>query len=292
MTKQTWGISGGDHITPDVVAVSSLGGGILYEVWRAFDERLYAPVVVKILRPDVAADERRRRELAREAEFLDRLRHPSIVRLFDVDPEGERPHLVIENIDGPSLSSLIGKHGGLPIQQLVPLAIELGSAAHFLRRQGICHLDIKPSNVIMGAPAKLIDLSIALSAEAAAATTHPVGSDQYMAPEQCRPHELGTMGPASDMWGIGATLFRAAVGRRAFTTGDPDADDPAVKWPQLVEDHRPVPEKVPAAFAELVLACLDRDPAHRPLPAEFVDAMEPIMARMPTAKLSGFSIKL
>lgn len=292
MSVDAWGYRDGDHITPDVVAVAPLGGGVIYEVWRAFDERLYAPVVAKIMRPSAVQIEHRRHDVAREADLLGRLQHPSVVRLFGFDADAERPYLIMENIDGPSLSATIGRHGGLPIQQLVPLAVELGSAAHFLRHAGVCHLDIKPSNVIMGAPAKLIDLSIALDAEVAADTDRPVGSDQYMAPEQCLPGELGSIGPASDMWGIGATLFRAAVGRRAFSTGDPGATDPSVKWPQLVEDHRPIPDHVSPAFMALVLSCLERDPADRPLPTEFVDALEPIMATMPQAKLSGFSIKL
>lgn len=292
MTEDTWGFAAGDYIAPEVVAVAPLGGGVIYEVWRAFDERLYAPVVIKVMRPAALAVPGRRTDLVREADLLERLRHPSIVRVFDADAEAERPYLIVENIDGPSLSSAIGRHGGLPIQQLVPLAIELGAAAHYLRRVGICHLDIKPSNVILGAPAKLLDLSIALDAQIAAETHHPVGSDQYMAPEQCEPHRRGVMGPASDMWGIGTTLFRAAVGRRAFSTGDPDAATAAERWPQLVERPRRVPEKVPAAFAALILSCLDPDPERRPLPADFVDALEPIMAAMPQARLAGFSIKL
>lgn len=291
MTSSTWGLQQGDHIAPGVVALSPLGGGIAYEAWVGFDERLYAPVVVKVLRPDARDDEHKRADFDREVEFLTRLEHPSIVRIFGADAEAERPHIVLENIDGPNLSKLIGRHGALPVQQLIPLAIELGAAAHYLRAEGICHLDIKPSNVIMGAPAKLIDLSVAVSVEEAAVADYPIGSDQYMAPEQCLPGERGTMGPASDMWGVGATLFRAAVGRRAFTTGEESASGPA-RWPQLVERPRQIPDRVPPAFAELLLACLAPEASERPEPAAFVDALEPLMANMPTARLSGFKIKL
>ncbi len=157
-----------------------------------------------------------------------RLNHPGIARLFAYDDEGERPYLVLENIDGPSLSSLISKHGYVPLHQLLPLGLELSSALHYLRQEGVCHLDLKPSNVIMGAPAKLIDFSIAMDVKDATDLDEPLGSDEYMAPEQCLPGELGVVGHASDMWAFGATMFRAAAGYRAY--------EREPRWLQLTEE--------------------------------------------------------
>ena len=77
--------------------------------------------------------------------------------------------MVLEHIDGPRLSSLIRRHGPLPEQQYLPLAIDIASALHYLRYVDVVHLDIKPSNIIMGAPARLIDLSVARSRERAEA---------------------------------------------------------------------------------------------------------------------------
>ena len=76
------------------------------------------------------------------------------------DADGPRPHLVLEHLEGPRLSQLLRKHGALPMEQLLPLALELASALHYLAGQDVVHLDVKPSNVIMGAPARLIDLSV------------------------------------------------------------------------------------------------------------------------------------
>ncbi|MET1036981.1 MAG: serine/threonine-protein kinase [Aeromicrobium sp.] len=285
--SDTWGLAGGDAIAPGITAVRSVGGGEVYEAWLAFDERLYAPVVVKAVRPGHVGTEGARAGLLREVEMLSRLNHPGIVRLFAYDDEADRPYLVLENIDGPNLSSLISKHGYLPLHQLLPLGLELCSALHYLRREGICHLDIKPSNVIMGAPAKLIDLSIAMDVSDARALDQPVGSDEYMAPEQCLagdPAAGGVVDHASDMWAFGATMFRAAAGFRAY--------DREPRWQQLTARPHAVPHFVPAALGDLIAACLAPSPGGRPRPDEAAAALEPLMDRLPQARLSGFKISL
>lgn len=280
----TWGLAGGDTIAPGLTAMSCVGGGEVFEAWSAFDERLYAPVIVKVMRPGHADDAASRSALLREVEMLSRLNHPGIVRLFAYDDEAQRPYLVLENIDGPNLSTLISKHGHLPLHQLLPLGLELCSALHYLRGAGVCHLDVKPSNVIMGAPAKLIDFSVAMDLDQARALDHPVGSDEYMAPEQCRPGALGEVGQASDMWGFGATMFRAAAGYRAF--------DREPRWQQLSQQPHELPHFVPRALGELLLSCLAPSAADRPLPCEAAAALEPLIDRLPQARLSGFKISL
>jgi serine/threonine protein kinase len=277
-------LAGGDLIAPGLTAVKPVGGGTVYEAWLAFDERLHAPVVVKVMRPDQVGDASAHEGLLREVEMLSRLNHPGIARLFAYDDEAPRPYLVLENIDGPSLSALISTHGYLPIHQLLPLGLELASALHYLRGQGVCHLDLKPSNVIMGAPAKLIDFSIARDVKHAAELTEPLGSDEYMAPEQCVPGERGTVGHASDVWALGATMFRAAAGYRAW--------DREPRWQQLAEEPYDLPDFVPGALQDLIHQCLAPAAADRPLPDKVARALEPMLERLPQARLSGFKIKL
>jgi serine/threonine protein kinase len=110
----------------------------------------------------------------------------------------------------------------------------------------------------------------------------PIGTDEYMAPEQCEPAR-GGLGYPADVWALGATMFRAAAGHRAF-------DHRKTRWPQLTESPRPLLGRLPPVLSELILACLDQDPARRPLPAEFADALEPLMANLPTSRLAGFKI--
>lgn len=142
----------------------------------------------------------------------------------------------------------------------------------------------------MGAPARLIDLSVARTSEAAAALRNPIGTDAYMAPEQCEPPSTGTPGPASDVWGLAATLFHAVAGYRPFDDGAMESDDVTLRYPQLVEDPYELPDRVPHEVAKIVYAGLDKDPAVRPLPHEVAEALEPVLARQPRARLAGFKV--
>ena len=112
--KDSWGFGPGDEITPDLTAVKLLGGGSSYEAYLAFDEVTYGPVVVKVVRPDQVADESSLRGLRREVHALATVNHPVVVRGLRHELEGERPHVVLEQIDGPRLSSLLRRHGRLP----------------------------------------------------------------------------------------------------------------------------------------------------------------------------------
>ena len=229
--RDGWGLGEGDRITAELTAMRLLGGGAAYEAYLAFDEITYSPVVVKMIRPGQVTDPSSLRGLRREVAALAAVNHPVVVRRLRQVVNGDRPHLVLEHIDGPRLSTLIRRYGPLQEQQYLPLAIDIASALHYFRHTGYVHLDIKPSNIIMGAPARLIDLSVMRRAEAAAALDHVIGTDAYLAPEQALAPGAGRPGHASDVWGLGATLFHAVAGQRPFPDGDPEAPETADRFP-------------------------------------------------------------
>lgn len=271
-SPDSWGFVEGDPITAELTAVRRLGGGSAYEAYLAFDEVTYGPVVVKVVRPDRVADERSLRGLGHEVEALATVNHPVVVRGLRHELAGDRPHVVLEAIDGPRLSSLIRRYGPLQEHQYLPLAIEVASALHYLRRIGWTHLDIKPSNIIMAAPARLIDLSVARTVERARRADR-IGTDAYMSPEQWEPETYGEPSPASDVWGLGATLFEAVAGHRA-------CDLPT-------EELADLPDRVPAEVAKVIAACLELRPADRPAPHEIAEALEPVLDRQPPVRLGG-----
>lgn len=283
-----WDFGPGDAITEELTAIRLLGGGSSYEAYVAFDDVTYGPTVVKVVRPGRVRDSSSIRGLRREVEALSRVNHPVVARGLRAVLEGERPHLVLEAIDGPRLSTLLRKHGALPEHQYVPLGIEIASALHYFRRVDLVHLDIKPSNIIMGAPARLIDLSVARPSADAGLLTYPIGTDPYMAPEQCDPPRSGAPGFASDVWGLGATLFEAICGERPFDKGDETADDPEDRFPQLVRRPCRLPPSVPVDVAELVMSCLTADPEARPRPHEVAEGLQPALARLPKGVLAGW----
>ena len=249
--RPTWGLAAGDEIAPGRTVLRALGGGHRYEAFLVWDEHRLAILVAKVLRPDQA---HALADLTAEAELLQRLAHPIIVRGFGAVTGGRFPHLLLEHLDGPTLAQLLDE-GPLALEQVLPLALYLASALHYLANEGIAHLDVKPSNVVMGAPPRLIDLSVARTHERAARTRAPVGTDAYMAPEQAKPD--GRLGAPTDVYGLCATVYEAVAGARA----------PA-----------PLPRRTPRELAAILRAGLDPDPAARPAAREVALALEPLLA--------------
>jgi serine/threonine protein kinase len=280
--KSEWNFEAGDEIAPGRSALKKIGGGSRYEAYLVWDETLYSIVVTKVLRPSLISDERALRGLIGEFELLRRLNHPVILRGFDAVLDGPRPHLVLEHLEGPRLSTLIRKYGWLPPEQLLPLATQLCSAIHYLAHERVCHLDIKPANIIMSGPPRLIDLSIARSVEQAARSGRGVGTDNYMSPEQCDPDRFGPVGPASDIWGLGVTLYQAATGALPFSKSSPEK-----RWPVLHEEIRPFDRVVPDAIAMPLLACLEKSSPNRPTAAELHSEFEPLLAHLPKPRLGA-----
>ena len=282
-TTESWELDEGEEIVPDRFALKKLGGGSDYEAYLAWDERMATLLVAKVLRPHLVGNEHAEKSLAREAAALGRLHHPLLVRGFGAVLKGSRPHVLMEHLEGPHLARLIRKYGYLPLEQLVPLAINLFSVAHYLANESMVHLDIKPRNIVVGVPPRLIDLSVARSLSRAERVTGYVGTDLYMAPEQCEPNKHYTIGSPADVWGIGATLYHAASAERPFERPkDYDANDPRARFPQIESDAPPLdPKKMPGMVGDVIMACLRRDPAERPSAREAMDQLEPALAALP-----------
>ena len=259
-------------IAPGRHAVRLLGGGRRYEAYLAWDDDLRALVTVKVVRPHRVDHPGTLAGLAGEARALEALRHPGLVRAFDAVLDGERPHLVLEFLDGPRLSTFIRREA-VSIEQVLALALELASVVHHLGRRGWVHLDIKPRNVIMAGPPRLIDLSVARPVEDARrdSARDTIGTEGYMAPEQRVRERAGEIGPATDVWALGATVFEL-IARRPAGTGSPGD----------------LPRGTPPALAAAVLACMEPLPAGRPTASELGDVLEPVVDALPRPRLGMF----
>jgi serine/threonine protein kinase len=272
--KESWNLAEGTQIAEGRAVVEPLGGGRRYEVFLVRDETRGVEAVAKVLRPDRVEDERAVNALRREASFLERLDHPVLVRGLDAVLDGPYPHLLLEYVAGRNLRELLSEEVTLSVAEALSVGIDLLDAVDYLAEAEIVHLDVKPSNVVMTDPPQLIDLGAARTVEELSVRRSPIGTASYMAPEQCDPEALGPIGPAADVWGVGATLYHALTGSTPFSKPGPRGSHSLVRYPQLVEEPLPIPDYVPEPVARAIDSLLARDPEDRPAATDAADALE------------------
>lgn len=271
----------GAELAPGLHVVDLLSRGEALDVYEAFSSDLLCSVIAKTVRPDRADVTRVRDRLLLEGELLQRFAHPHLPRAF-ATITGRFPVVVLETIAGPTLEEIIdSRPRRLPATDLAHLGRQLCSATHYLHRQGFLHLDIRPANVVArDGVAVLIDLSIA---RPPGPVRRGLGSREYLAPEQAR----GTVvTAATDVWGIGATLFEAATGRAPFAPLD--AEEEAARAAGVyLQGVRPAPapsrlgRRLPTPLAALIADCLSPDPGQRPSVLEAHDRLGQLVGPSP-----------
>jgi serine/threonine protein kinase/Tfp pilus assembly protein PilF len=254
--------------------VGPLGAGGMGEVYRARDPKLNRLVALKVLPEHTAADPERRDRFTREAQSLAALTHPHIVTIYSVDEADGVLFLTMELVDGKPLNELIVK-GGLPLAQLLTLAIPLADALSAAHQKGITHRDLKPANVMVTADrrvkvldfglAKLMDaspLQMAVSALPTAALTGEgriAGTVAYMSPEQA---EGKPVDPRSDIFSLGTLLYELATGDRPFT-GDTSVSVVSSIMKDTPRAATEVNPALPREMGRIIRQCLVKDPTRR-----------------------------
>lgn len=269
--KCSWKIPRGREVVPGRRVIERLGGGTRTEVYRCTDDATGTPVVVKVLRPGRTGEEDVRM-LRRESQTLAVLDHPGFPRLLDADLDAEPAWLAMTHVDGPHLSDLVRSHGPIDVEQAVPLALDVAGALAHLHDRGRVHLDVKPSNVVMGERPVLLDLGASRTVEAAARLRPGIGTQHFLSPEQASPGELGVPGPPSDVWGLGMTLLVALADENPLSARWDDGEEDEVA---LAEACRAAAQRhAPSALRPLMAACLATDPADRPAPTHVADLLD------------------
>lgn len=253
-----------------------LGGGERTEAFLVRDPHGQR-TVIKVLRPDRAGDAGARRRLGREARLLRGLDHPAVTRLLRVELDAPRPFLEIAHVCGPRLSTDVRRHGPLVARDVARLGRSLAETLAHVHERGVVHLDVKPGNVVLGAVPHLIDFSVAHDLQRAARIDGFVGTDAWASPEQADPSRWSRIGPASDVWGLGATLSFAMTGRRPFPDGA-RAGSGAARFPQLVVRPLALPADTPAELAGLIGRMLSHEPANRPSAASIAARLADLAA--------------
>jgi serine/threonine-protein kinase len=273
---------------PGYEVKAELGHGGMGVVFRAWHLRLNRPVALKMLLAGAYARPEERSRFLREAEAVAALRHPNIVPVYDAGDVDGRPYFTMELVEGGSLA---GKLAGTPqpAREAAALLATLAEAVEAAHRSGIVHRDLKPGNILLtpdGVP-KITDFGLARRLEDGNGLTLsgvPVGTPSYMSPCQAR-GDKSAMGPATDVYALGAILYECLTGRPPFR-----AETPTATLQQVLADD-PVPParlnpRVPRDLETICLKCLDKEPLRRYASAQALaddlrrfERGEPITAR-------------
>ncbi len=269
-------ISSGTRLGPYEI-LAPLGAGGMGEVYRARDPRLGREVAIKVLPADRLADEKRRLRFVQEARAASQLNHPNIVTIHEIERDGEHDFIVMELVQGKSLDKLIPR-GGMPVKDVLRLAIPIADAVARAHAAGIVHRDLKPANVMVtdaGVP-KVLDFGLAKlvahedNSDPAAATEVTAapelsqtglvsGTPAYMSPEQAEGREIDAR---SDVFSFGSLLYQMVTGQRPFTGTSRRETLRAV----VADEPRPpsaLVSGVPAELDKLILRCLRKEPERR-----------------------------
>ncbi|MET8504439.1 serine/threonine-protein kinase, partial [Streptomyces sp. NPDC004787] len=255
----------------------SIGRGGMGKVWRAHDEVLHRVVAVKELTAGRFVAEADRLVLhartQKEARAAARITHPGVVTVHDVLEHDDRPWIVMQYVDGPSLADATKESGPLVPREAARIGLHVLGALRAAHAAGVLHRDVKPGNVLLARDGRVLITDFGIAAiegdSSITRTGELVGSIDYLAPERVRG---GDPGPASDLWSLGATLYAAVEGNSPFRRGSPISTMQAV-----VTEEAPFPERA-GALAPVIVALLRKDPAERPRADEaermLLDAME------------------
>ncbi len=258
-----------------------LGGGGMSRVFLVHEQSLSRDVVVKVLREDIAeglSRERFRREVLLSAN----LQHPNIVGVIAAGDADGLPYFVMPFVDGESLRSRLVADRALSVPLTVSILRDVARALAFAHERGIVHRDIKPDNVLLAGGAAIVaDFGVAKAvASARSRKEHPhgtltsagisLGTPAYMAPEQVASDP--TTDHRADLYALGVMAYEMLTGHTPFADRGVTEIMQAhlVETPEPLSRHRPT---TPTALANLVMRCLEKDPAHRPQDAATILAV-------------------
>lgn len=253
----------GQKINDRYEIIRSIGEGGMANVYLAHDTILDRDVAVKILRGDLANDEKFVRRFQREAISASSLNHPNIVEMYDVGEDDGKYFIVMEYVEGRTLKSLIKKRGALTLPEVIDIMLQLTSGIAHAHESYIIHRDIKPQNVMIleDGTVKVTDFGIAmaLNSNELTQTNSVMGSVHYLPPEQAN----GTGATVkSDIYSLGILMFELLTGKLPFK-GE-NAVEIAIKQ---MKDNIPsvcaINEDIPQSIENVILKACAKNPKNR-----------------------------
>lgn len=259
---------------------SILGRGGMGIVYRATQVSLHRTVALKVLSPRLAHNPKFVTQFLTEARAAAQLHHPNVVTIFDVASESDLHYYSMEVFEGGSVEGLLKREKKLPVDRALSIARDAARALEFAESKKLLHRDVKPDNLMLTAQgvAKLADLGLAATtaqAEGGAEKQQIFGTPHFVSPEQARG---GPVDHRSDLYSLGATIFRIITGRTPFTGASVSEILEAART-QEAPALRSLEPQVPEAVEQLVARLLKKSPSERPANAtEVIAAIDAVLA--------------
>ena len=250
------------------VVIGEIASGGQANVFRVIDPELARPLVLKLSRRVVNGDDTRRHELIAEGRLLAALDHPGLVRVFDIGVFEQHPYLVLEYVPGRTLEQCFLQQRASPAEA-ARLSAEAAEVLAYAHRQGVVHGDVTPRNIMIDAEGRvrLIDFGLSRLEQIWKDDLARVGgTPEFLAPELLE-QDATRAGPASDVFGLGATLFWLLTGHGPFAADNVIGALERVRTGEV--DFTPLQTaRTPRRLMRFLQAALARDPAQRPSAAE------------------------
>ena len=243
--------------------IRTIGEGGMANVYLAYDTILDREVAVKILRGDLAGDEKFVKRFQREAKAASSLNHPNIVEMYDVGEDDGNYFLVMEFVDGRTLKSLVKKRGALSLTEVIDIMLQLTSGIAHAHDSYLIHRDLKPQNVLMleDGRAKITDfgIAVALNSTELTQTNSVMGSVHYLPPEQANG---GGASVKSDIYSLGILMYELLIGKLPFK-GE-NAVEIAIKhMKEPIPSVRSQNESIPQSIENIILKACAKNPKNR-----------------------------
>lgn len=247
--------------------VELLGRGGMGRVYKAFDREVKETVALKLLLPEIEAEEAMIERFRNELKLARAIGHRNVCRMYDLGKAQGMYYLTMEFVPGEDLKSLIRRSGPLPLDTALRIGRQIAEGLAEAHRLGVVHRDLKSQNIMIdkGGNARIMDFGIARGTGGQTLTQAGmiVGTPDYMSPElwDGKPAD-----PGSDIYALGVILYEMTAGRKPFT-GDTPFEIGYKHRTEIPRNPQDFNQAIPETLNNLILACLEKEPGRRHLTA-------------------------